>query len=90
MGTYGPKALLIDITQRSTSFKFILNAVREVCGFPVPGAQLIQYLTLKHSFDPVKTTFNDHYWAMCDMKIASLFTTDSEVTFNGQKIQVNE
>ena len=90
MGTYGPKALFIDITQRSTSFKFIWNAVRKVCGFPVPGAQLIQYMTLKHSFDPAKTTFNDHYWAMRDMKIASLLTTDSEVTFNGQKIQVNE
>ena len=90
IGTYGPKALFIDITQRSTSFKFIWNAVRKVCGFPVPGAKLIQYMTLKHSFDPSKTSFNDHYWAMRDMKIASLLTKDSEVTFNGQKIQVDE
>ena len=90
LGTYGPKSLFIDITKRSTSFKYIWNAVRKVCGFPVPGAKLIQYMTLKHSFDPAKSSFNDHYWALRDLKIACLLTKDSDVTFNGQKIQDDE
>jgi hypothetical protein len=90
IGTYGPKSLFIDITKRSTSFKYIWNAVRKVCGFPVPGAKLIQYMTVKHSFDPSKTTYNDHYWSMRDMKIASLLSTDSGITFDGQPVTQDE
>ena len=52
IGTYGPKSAFIDITHRSTSYKYIWNAIRKVCGFPVPGAQLIHYMAVKNSFDP--------------------------------------
>ena len=90
IGTYGPKAIFIDITKRSTSFKYIWNAVRKVAGFPVPGAKLVQYMTLKNSFDADKVTCNDHYWAMRDMKIACLMTKDSGVTFNGSPLTADE
>ena len=90
IGTYGPKSLFIDITKRSTSFKYIWNAVRKVAGFPVPGAKLIQYMTLKHSFDPQKCSFNDHYWALRDLKISCLMTTDSGVKFNGEPLNQDE
>ena len=90
IGTYGPKSLFIDITKRSTSYKYIWNAVHKVAGFPVPGAKLLQYMTLKNSFDPDKTSFNDHYWAMRDLKISSLMTRDSGVTFNGQRLEEDE
>lgn len=90
IGTYGPKAIFIDITKRSNSFKFIWNSIRKVCGFPVPGAKLIQYMTLKHSFDPSTTSYNEQYWAMRDMKIECLLSKDSSITFNGSKVEKDE
>jgi len=44
IGTYGPKSIFIDITKRSTGYKYIFDAIKRVCGFPVPGAQLIHYM----------------------------------------------
>ena len=91
IGTYGPKSIFIDITKRSTSYKYISDAIRRVCGFPVPGAQLIQYMCVKNSFDTTGTeTFNDFYWRLRDEKIASLMTTDSGVTFHGSPLDQDE
>ena len=60
IGTYGPKSIFIDITKRATSYKKIFDAIKRVCGFPVPGAQLIQYMCVKHSYDASGSeTFND-------------------------------
>ena len=47
-------------------------------------------MTLKHSFDPEKTSFNDHYWALRDLKISSLMTVDSGVSFNGARLTEDE
>ena len=91
IGTYGPKSVFIDIRDRSTSYKYIWNAIRRVCGFPVPGAQLIQYMCLKNSFDPNGSEpYNDHYWKMRDAKILSLMTKDGGITFDGKPIAVDE
>ena len=91
IGTYGPKSAFIDITQRSTSYKYIWNAIRRVCGFPVPGAQLIHYMSIKNSFDPAGTqSYNDHYWRMRDHKIASLMTRESGIKFNGRPLEADE
>ena len=91
IGTYGPKSVFIDITKRSISYKYIWNAIRRACGFPVQGAQLIQYMSIKHSFDPSgNSSYNDHYWRMRDNKIASLMKTDSGITFDGKPVTVNE
>ena len=91
IGTYGPKSAFIDITQRSTSYKYIWNAIRRVCGFPVPGAQLIHYMSIKNSFDPAGTqSYNDHYWRMRDHKIASLMTCESGIKFNGRPLEADE
>ena len=86
IGTYDPKSAFIDITHRSTSYKYIWNAIRKVCGFPVPGAQLIHYMAVKNSFDPSgKQSYNDHYWNMRDHKIASLMKKDSKIKFKRRR-----
>ena len=91
IGTYGPKSAFIDITQRSTGYKYIWNAIRRVCGFPVPGAQLIHYMSVKNSFDPAGAqSYNDHYWRMRDHKIASLMTRESGIKFNGKPLEADE
>ena len=91
IGTYGPKSIFIDITKRSTSYKYVFDAIKRVCGFPVPGTQLIHYMYLKNSFDKNGTeTFNDFYWRLRDEKIASLMTTDSGVTFKGRRLDEDE
>jgi hypothetical protein len=91
IGTYGPKSAFIDITQRSTSYKYIWDAIRRVCGFPVPGAQLIHYMSIKNSFDPTGSqSYNDHYWRMRDHKIASLMTRESGIKFNGKPLDADE
>ena len=91
IGTYGPKSAFIDITHRSTSYKYIWNAIRKVCGFPVPGAQLIHYMAVKNSFDRSgKQSYNDHYWNMRDHKIASLMTKESKIKFNGKELEEDE
>ena len=84
IGTYGPKSIFIDITKRSTGYKYIFDAIKRVCGFPVPGAQLIHYMCVKHGFDTSGSeTYNDFYWRLRDEKIASLMTRESGVTFRG-------
>jgi hypothetical protein len=91
IGTYGPKSTFIDITTRSTSYKDIWAIIKRVCGFPVPGTQLIEYMTIKNSFDRNgKVTYNDHYYSMRDSKIACLSKKDSNITFNGKPITVDE
>ena len=91
IGTYGPKSIFIDITKRSTSFKYIFDAVKRVCGFPVPGTQLIHYMCIKNGLDKNGTeTFNDFYWRLRDEKIASLMTVDSAVTFKGRRLEDDE
>ena len=73
IGTYGLKSIFIDITKRSTSYKYVFDAIKRVCGFPVPGTQLIHYMCVKNSFDKNGTeTFNDFYWRLRDEMIASL------------------
>ena len=91
IGTYSPKSIFVDITQRSVSYKYIWASIKRVCGFPVPGAQLIQYMCMKNSFDTNgQVTFNDHYWKLRDAKIASLMTVQSGVTFNGRAVTRDE
>ena len=90
IGTYGPKSIFIDITTRSTSYKYIWNAIHRVCGFPVPGAQLIQYMCVKNSFDPTGAETYDFYCRLRDNKIASLMTKDSGITFNGMALTEDE
>ena len=91
IGTYGPKSQFIDIAKRATSYKHIWEGIRRVCGFPVPGAQLIQYMCLKNSFDPSGTvTYNDHYWKLRDAKIASLMKKEDGVHFAGREIPQDE
>ena len=91
IGTYGPKSIFIDITKRATSYKKIFDAIKRVCGFPVPGAQLIQYMCVKNSFDSSGSeTFNDFYWRLRDEKIASLMTVESGITFRGRALTQDE
>ena len=82
IATYGPKSIYIDITERATSYKIIFDSIKRVCGFPVPGAQLIQYVRTRSSFDKTGTeSYNDFYWRLRDKKIASLMKVASGVKF---------
>ena len=91
IGTYGPKSTFIDITTRATSYKEIWEIIKRVCGFPVPGTQLIEYMIIKNSFDKTgKASFNDHYYRMRDSKIACLSKKSFGITFNGKPIVVDE
>ena len=47
-------------------------------------------MTLKHSFHQSRMSFNDQYWAMRDIKIASLLTEDSSIIFDGTKVEEDE
>ena len=89
--TYGPKSIYIDITERATSYKIIFDSIKRVCGFPVPGAQLIQYVRTRSSFDKTGTeSYNDFYWRLRDEKIASLMKVASGVKFRGKALERDE
>ena len=91
IATYGPKSIFQDIINRSTSFKYIWNAVRRVAGCPSQGAKLIQYIYVKNSFDPSNTaSFNDHYWKMRDIRISCLLSVDSGIKFDGKALEKDE
>jgi len=91
IGTYGPKSIFIDITQRHTSYNDIWDHVKNVCGFSVTGTQIIEYMAVKHSFDPAgKESFNDLYYRMRELKIASLMTSSSKIKFNGKDLPSDE
>merc|ERR1712240_486987 len=91
IGTYGPKSIFIDITKRATNYKKIFDAIKRVCGFTVPGAQLIQYMCVKNSYDSSGSeTFNDFHWRLRDEKIASLMTVESGITFRGRALTQDE
>ena len=86
----GPSAIFQDIVNRSTSYDYIKNAIRKVCGFPSAGNKLVQYFSVKNSFDSSKDEFNSHYWNMRDIRIGCLLKKDSEITFEGGKVKEDE
>ena len=91
IGSYAPKAIFVDITERVTSYKQIWDTIKRTCGFPVPGAQLIHYMSVKNSFDPNgKESFNDHYYNLRELKISSLMKRNSGVKFNGKPLENDE
>ena len=91
IGSYGPKSQFVDITTRASSYAEIWESIKRVAGFPVTGTQLIQYMVVKNSFDPNgKDTFNDHYYRLRELKIASLMTVESNIKFNGKVLTSNE
>ena len=91
IATYGPKAIYVDITERLTSYKSIFDSIRRVCGFPVPGAQLIQYIRARSSYDKSGSeSYNDFYWRLRDEKIASLMKVESGVRFKGRPLDRDE
>ena len=86
----GPSAIFQDIVNRSTSYDYVKNAIRKVCGFPSASNKLVQYFSVKNSFDVSKDYFNSHYWNMRDIRIGCLLKKDSDITFEGAAIAEDE
>ena len=86
----GPSAIFQDIVHRSTSYKYVQNAIRKVCGFPSSGNKLVNYFSVKSSFDNSKDEFNSHYWNLRDIRIGCLLKKDSEIKFEGKRVGEDE
>ena len=86
----GPSAIFQDIVYRSTSYDYIRNAIRKVCGFPNASNKLVSYFALKNSFDISQEEFNTHYYNMRDVRIGCLLKKNSSITFNGKKLNADE
>ena len=86
----GPSAIFQDIVNRSTSYDYVKNAIRKVCGFPSASNKLVQYFSVKNSFDVSKDYFNSHYWNMRDIRIGCLLKKDFDITFEGAAIAEDE
>ena len=80
----GPSAIFQDIVYRSTSYDYVRDIIRKVCGFPNISNKLVSYYTLKNSFNVDQDDFNTHYYHMRDVRIGCLLKKDSAVKFNGQ------
>ena len=79
----GPSAIFQDIVYRSTSYDYIRDLIRKVCGFPNISNKLVSYYTLKNSFNLDQDDFNTHYYNMRDIRIGCLLRKDSTIKFNG-------
>lgn len=86
----GPTAIFQDIVNRSTSYEYIKNAIRKVCGFPSAGNKLVQYFCVKNSFDSSKDDYNSHYWNLRDIRIGCLLKKDSNIKFEGMNVEEDE